>query len=204
MRTLPFVTMTDLNAAVAAVRGTFEDHGITALPTETFYGLAVRPTDMAGLARLAEFKGRPADKAFPVVGASLTQLEGMVRIPTTWRRRLTEAWPAPVTVVLPAAVELPGSAGTLAVRVPAHHLLRNLLAEVGPLTATSANRSGTPAIADPERLREELSSGLTLLLDGGRTVGGLASTLLDLTVAPPKLLRPGAFAPPEDWGVKDA
>ncbi|MCS7182834.1 MAG: Sua5/YciO/YrdC/YwlC family protein, partial [Thermoanaerobaculum sp.] len=115
-----------------------------------------------------------------------------------WLARLENLWPAPLTVVFPARRPLPGSGNTVALRVPALHLLRRLLVQVGPLTATSANRSGEPPAQRPEELRE-LVPGLDLLLDGGTTTGGLPSTLVDATTTPPRLLRQGAFPPPADW-----
>ncbi|MFI5167284.1 MAG: L-threonylcarbamoyladenylate synthase [Thermoanaerobaculales bacterium] len=195
---MPFTRPGHLGAAVAALRNALACHGVTALPTETFYGLAVTPGDGAAIARLAEIKGRPSEKAFPVVGASLAQLETLVEIADEWRARLLASWPAPLTVVLPC-VRRGRRSATLAVRVPNHGLLRDLLAEVGPLTATSANRSGAPALDDPSAVARELGRELALLLDGGRAPGGLPTTLVDLSVEPPRLLRAGAFVPPRAW-----
>jgi len=200
MRVLPFTDAAHLAAAVEALREVAREHGVTAIPTETFYGLAVPPADAVAVERVVAMKGRSAEKRFPVVGATLEQLDNLVRLEGTWRRRLAAVWPAPLTVVLPAAAR---GGGTLAVRVPAHPLLRALLAEVGPLTATSANRSGAPAHCDPSGVGRELGAELDLLLDGGATAGGLPSTLVDLTSSPPRRLRPGAFHLPPEWGVKE-
>jgi len=201
MQILPFTRREDLPAAVAAVRAVLASHGVTALPTETFYGLAVAPDDQSGVARVVALKGRPSEKALPVVGASLAQLEALVTVAEPWRSRLLEVWPAPLTVVLPLA--RPGVAfGTLAVRVPDHGLLRILLAEVGPLTATSANRAGAPPLDDAAAVSRDLGRGLALLLDGGRTPGGLPTTLIDLSVSPPRKLRAGSFEPPRSWQVE--
>jgi tRNA A37 threonylcarbamoyladenosine synthetase subunit TsaC/SUA5/YrdC len=88
----------------------------------------------------------------------------------------------------------------MAVRVPAHPLLRALLASVGPLTATSANRSGGPALARPGEVAHLLGDDLALLLDGGDAPGGLSSTGVDLTRVP-RIVRLGAWQPPSVWGV---
>ena len=196
---LPFTAASHLAAAAGAVRGALDAHGVVALPTETFYGLAVRPDDEIAVGRVLALKGRPAEKSLLVVAASVEQLAPWVRLARPWRARLAAAWPAPVTVVVPRA----GGAGdTLAVRVPAHELLRALLAQVGPLTATSANRSGGAPCTDPDAVAAALGAGLAVLLDGGATAGGAPSTLLDLTAAPPRLLRAGAWEAPAAWGVK--
>jgi L-threonylcarbamoyladenylate synthase len=107
--------------------------------------------------------------------------------------------------VLPLRRPLLAGAGTsLAVRVPAHLLLRLLLARVGPLTATSANRAGEPPAATPDAVRATFGSGLDLLLDGGNTVGSVSSTLLDCTGAEAVVLRAGAWSIPPGWPVKTA
>lgn len=198
MRVLPFTAEGHLPQAAAAVRGTLAAHGIVALPTETFYGLAVDPFDPQAVARVFALKGREAGKALLVVTASLAQAEELAAIPEAWRQRLATVWPSPLTVVFPAHRPLPGSGATVAIRVPAHDLLRALLAEVGPLTATSANLSGRPPARKPEEVLA-LSATIDLLLDGGPTPGGLPSTLLDLTRTPPRVLRTGAFPVPREW-----
>jgi len=201
MRVVPFSEPGDLPTAIEAVREALAGHSVTAVPTETYYGLAVAPGDEAAVTRVLALKGRPKDKALPVVGASLAQLETLVEFVGPWRERLFEVWPAPLTVVLPRAA--PGRrSGTLAVRVPAQGLLRGLLAEVGPLTATSANRSEFPALDDAAAVSRSLGQGLALLLDGGRTPGGLPTTVLDVCARPPRMLRVGAFVPPAAWSVE--
>jgi len=203
MKRLPFTAESHLAGAADGVRAALAGGGIVALPTETFYGLAVRPDDETAVRRVYALKGRPADRALLVVAASTAQLAPWVRIASQWRARLEAVWPAPVTVVLASAgAAAAAGATTLAVRVPAYPLLRELLAEVGPLTATSANASGAPACTRPDDVARALGHGLALLLDGGETPGGAATTLLDLTAEPPRVLRSGAWRPPESWGVK--
>jgi len=201
---LRFSGAADLPAAVAAVAEAAERHAVVAVPTETFYGLAVPPDDAEAVQRLLEAKGRPAEKALPVVGASLEQLEALVAVPATVRRYLSAVWPAPLTAVLPLKVPVAWRGETLAVRVPAHPLLRALLARLGPRTATSANRSGAPPARCAGEVEAALGAAVDLLLDGGTTSGGAPSTIVDFTTFPPILLRPGVFAVPEAWGVKSA
>jgi len=201
MLRVPFTDLQDLPVAVAAVQEALVAHGVIALPTESFYGLAVAPRDPAGVARVFTAKGRPESQALLVVGAALEQLEELVVLVEPWRDRLAKVWPAPLTVVLPAREPLPGAGETVAVRVPAHMLLRALLSRVGPLTATSANLSGRGGLAEPDAVAAALGEHLFLLLDGGRTAGDLASTLIDATCEPPRLLRRGAFEAPAAWRV---
>jgi L-threonylcarbamoyladenylate synthase len=196
---LPFRRPADLSAACEAVAAVHRAHGVVTLPTETFYGLAVPPEDGLAVARVFEIKGRPAEKALLVVVASLAQAETLVEIPGRWRDPLASVWPAPLTVVLPVRRTLPAAAATLAIRVPAHELLRELLGSTGPLTATSANPSGSPPISDPDLLVAVLGSSLDLVLDGGTTPGGLPSTVLDLAGRCPRVLREGAWRVPDEW-----
>jgi L-threonylcarbamoyladenylate synthase len=199
---LPFKGEAHLPAAVAAVREAVTAHGVVAVPTETFYGLAVAPADGVAVGRIFALKGRSEEKALPVAGASLSQLWGLVRVPEGWRERLEAVWPGPVTVVLPTLAALPAGHASLAVRVPDNALLRALLAVVGPLTVTSANPSGGSPLTRAGEVAAALGHGLALLLDGGDTPGGVPSTLVDLTGDRPRLLRKGAWTPPPEWGVK--
>jgi L-threonylcarbamoyladenylate synthase len=204
MLRLPFADERDLPEALQAVRSAHREHGVVALPTETFYGLAVPPDDKVALDRVFALKGRPGEKALPVVAASISQLDPLVVVPEGWRGRLEAAWPAPVTVVLAAATTSAAARRTMAVRVPAHPLLRALLTALGPLTATSANRSGGPALARPGEVAQLLGDGLALLLDGGDAPGGLPSTIVTLTRGVPRIVRQGAWQPPPEWGVEGA
>ncbi len=196
---LPFSTPAHLAAAVAAVRETVAAHGIVALPTETFYGLAVDPADPEAVARVFALKGRDSGRALLVVAATLEQVESLVALDASQRAALAAAWPAPLTVVLRLRRRLAAAAGSLAVRIPGHALLRSLLARVGPLTATSANRSGSPPSASADMVTADLGDGIALLLDGGATPGGAPSTVLDWTADRPLVLRPGAWPLPPGW-----
>jgi L-threonylcarbamoyladenylate synthase len=204
MLRLPFTAPEHLDVAVAAVRDTLANHGVLALPTETFYGLAVAPDDPVAVRRLYALKGRPEAKALPVIGASLAQLEPLVIVPEGWGGRLGAAWPAAFTAILEARMALAAAGRTVAVRVPDHVLLRALLASVGPLTATSANRSGSGPLTRADEVADALGAGLSLLLDGGETPGDVPSTLVDLTSGQPRLVRRGRWQPPFEWDVKEA
>lgn len=199
MLRIPFAMPAHLPAAVAAVRETLLGSGVVALPTETFYGLAVDPADAGAVARVFAVKGREAARALLVVAASLEQVQRLVVLDAARLAALAAEWPAPFTVVLPLRRPLAAAAETLAVRIPGHALLRSLLARVGPLTATSANRSGALPCATADAVSRSLGEAVDLLLDGGATPGGAPSTLLDWTGERPVILRPGAWLLPASW-----
>jgi len=138
-------------------------------------------------------KTRPEGVPLPVVCADWAQVERLVEVPDRYRVRLSRSWPGPLTVVARCRrPQAAGREGTLAVRIPGHQLLRALLYLVGPLTGTSANRHGSPPSTDPDRALQQLDPPPDLVLDGGPTPGGVASTLVDITGPEPRVLRVGA------------
>jgi tRNA threonylcarbamoyl adenosine modification protein (Sua5/YciO/YrdC/YwlC family) len=176
--------------------------GVAAIPTETFYALATDPRSGAGVERILRAKGRfEQHKPLLVLFAEPAQLDALgVTAPPGVLERFLRLWPAPLTVVVPLRTPLPASLGApnLGIRVPSDETLRRLLARVGPVTGTSANRSGQRARVDPEEVVEVFGREIDVLVDGGFTPGGLPSTLVDATADPPRLLRAGAFAWPEE------
>jgi len=197
--TLPFAAAAHLPAAVAAVREAMSRSQVIALPTETFYGLAADPSDRVAVDRIYAVKGRESGKALPMVAADMAQVEELAELTAEQRGALATVWPAAVTVVLPSRVGPVPDTGTVAVRVPDHTLLRSLLARVGALTATSANRSGAPPCSTPQEVLEAVGAGVALLLDGGATAGGSPSTLLDWTGERPRIVRAGVWSMPPSW-----
>ena len=195
------IRLADLLASrdeLVALRGTLASGGVAAIPTETYYGLAVDPTSERGVARVFEIKGRDDGKPLLVLFSDRGQLSGLSvdsndpRLDPFFR-----LWPAPLTVVVPIRRAIAASRGgaTLAIRIPARQDVRDLLRAVGPLTGTSANRSGEPPSNDPDEVEASLGEGIDVLVDGGRAPGGRPSTIVDATVEPPRVLRAGAF----DW-----
>jgi L-threonylcarbamoyladenylate synthase len=195
VRRLPFYEDPDAAAAGREVAAVVAGGGVVLLPTETFYGLAANPFDQGAVSRVLAAKGRPQELALPVLCSDWQQLEALVEVPEVHRPRLSRIWPGALTVVLPCRAPLPAApAGTLAVRIPGHAMLRAVLYRAGPLTGTSANRHGSPPCVDPDEALASVLEPPDLLLDGGRTPGGAASTLVDLTGAEPRVLREGALA----------
>jgi L-threonylcarbamoyladenylate synthase len=200
LRRIPLGALFEPRAGAAELRDAIAGGAVAAIPTETFYGLAASPRSAAGCARIVAMKGRPADKALPVVAASAGDLARLgVEAPPGVVERFAALWPAPLTVVFALREALACTAGerSLAVRVPAHEQLRRLLALTGPLTATSANVSGEPGLASPDAVEVVFGSAIDLLVDGGPTPGGLPSTIVDARFDPPRVVRPGAFPWPE-------
>jgi L-threonylcarbamoyladenylate synthase len=170
--------------------------GVAALPTETFYALATDPLSEAGVRRICEMKGRDDVKALPVLFATREHLNWLgVDAPQGILEPYFQIWPAPLTVVFSIRQPIAASRGIkkLGVRMPADRKLRTLLQSLGPVTGTSVNRSGSPPLDDPDAVEALFRRDIDWLVDGGRTPGGKASTVVDATTAPPAVLRPGAY-----------
>ena len=181
---------------IARLRELLSGGGVAAIPTETFYGLATNPASILGIARIFGAKGRADDKPLPVVFATRRQLESLgIESARKSLDRWFSIWPAPLTVVLPIRKEIAASRGhsSLGVRIPALPALVRLLEATGPLTATSANRSGDPAFSDPDAVAAAFDGGVDVLIDAGLTPGGKPSTVLDALTEPPTVIRAGAF-----------
>ncbi len=193
MRVLTFRQKVDLEAVIPQVERCLAEAGVVLLPTETFYGLGCDPWSEDAVHTVLDLKDRPRDMPLPVLAADWVQVDRLTVIPETWRSRLIDFWPGPLTAVLPARQSLPASLeDTVAVRIPGHELLRQLLAVTGPLTGTSANRHGEQPAIDIEGAMKSLTGDPALALDGGPSPGGHPSTLVDLTGTTVRVLRQGA------------
>jgi L-threonylcarbamoyladenylate synthase len=174
--------------------------GLVAYPTETFYGLACDPRNGEAVDLIFEAKGRPDRMALPLLAGDRASAEACVRdLPDAARRLMEALWPGPLTLVLAAHDDFPprllGGGRTVGVRVSSHPVASALARAVGgAIVATSANRSGQPPPSTAEEVSDALGAGVALILDGGPTLGGSASTVLDLTVDPPRLIRSGPIS----------
>jgi len=181
-----------LNAAAEIIsRG-----GVVAIPTDTVYGLACDPADPAAVERIYEIKCRPGDLELTLLAADAEALGGLVLLPAFAAELAARFWPGPLSMVLPVGprrLSVPRRGTTLSVRVPAHALLRELLRRTGPLASTSANRHGEPDTATADEVRAQLGDEVDVLVDGG-TTGGVASTIIDCAVRPPRILREGPIS----------
>ena len=172
--------------------------GVIAFPTETFYGLGACPFDGRAVQRVFDLKGRSTTTSpVLVLVRARADLETLVSEITPAAERLMEAcWPGPLTLVFRAAGSVPtvltAGTGTIGIRLSAHPDVQGLLEAVGgPLTGTSANRSGQPPATTAEDVERALGTKVDLILNGGATPGGLPSTVVDTTVMPPRLIREG-------------
>jgi L-threonylcarbamoyladenylate synthase len=169
-------------------------------PTETFYGLAADPLSPAAIEAIFEAKGRPERMALPLIASDREAVRLCVReFPDLAERLAAAFWPGALTLVLPASPSLPprllGGGRTVGIRISPHPVASALArAFGGAIVATSANRSGQPAPMTAAEVRDALGDEVALILDGGATRGGKASTVLDLTGDSPQVVRSGAVA----------
>lgn len=182
---------------VEPLRALLARGGVLAIPTESSYGLGADPANREGVEAIYRIKRREAGKPLPVVVADLGQLAGLgIPADLPILKPLSQCWPGPLTVLLPLARPIPAAAGDprLAVRIPGHAGLRELLAALGHgLTATSANLSGGEPILDPAGAAELLAGEDAMVMDGGVLPGGAPSTLVAIEEAGPVVLRTGRF-----------
>jgi L-threonylcarbamoyladenylate synthase len=179
--------------------------GLVAFPTDTVYGLGALAFHSAAVRRIYAAKDRPVEKAIPVLIADPADLEKVtLEVPSFAVRLASRFWPGPLTLVVEKHPDLPEtvSAGsTVGVRVPDHPVARALLRAAGPMAVTSANISGQPSPSTAQAVLAQLGGRIELILDGGKTPGGVSSTVVDCTGIQPKILRPGPVSKDEIWAV---
>lgn len=191
------VTPENWNEALDRATQALKAGGLVAFPTDTVYGVGAMAFDEQAVERLYVAKIRDRNKAIPVLLANVRDLNRIAkRVPPAAWRLAGAFWPGPLSVVLERSALVPDAvtAGgpTVAVRVPDHPLALALIERVGaPLAATSANLSGRPSSVTADEVEAALGDAVALILDGGPCPGGVASTVIDLTVDPPRIVRPG-------------
>ncbi|MFQ5967782.1 MAG: L-threonylcarbamoyladenylate synthase [Acidimicrobiia bacterium] len=168
---------------------------IVGMPTDTVYGLAVDPRLGAAVDRLYQLKGRSQDRPLSLLVGSLDDARRIAALTDEVAKVAARHWPGPLTLVLRANRELPTWIGdqerqTVGLRVPDHPAALALLAEAGPLAVTSANRSGQPPAFDHSEAELMFGADVAGYLDGSGS-GGEASTVVDFSVTPPRVLRAG-------------
>lgn len=184
-----------LSRAAEVIRG----GGLVAFPTETVYGLGANVFDRRALMRVYEVKQRPADNPLIIHVDSLEMLEEVARdIPEEAFKLASKFWPGPLTLILLKSERVPyeatGGLETVAVRMPAHPVALKLISRAGvPIAAPSANLSGRPSPTRGEHVVRDLYSKVDVIIDAGETLYGVESTIVNILVKPPVLLRPGAY-----------
>lgn len=186
--------------AVARAVEVLRQGGLVAIPTETVYGLAANALDEEAVAGIFRAKGRPASNPLIVHVADIAMARSLAAAwPATADAVATRFWPGPVTVVVPRGPRVPdivtAGGSTVALRCPDHPLARRLIAEAGmPLAAPSANRSEAVSPTTAHHVLAGLGNRIDLILDGGPCRRGIESTVVDCTVSPPRILRPGPLS----------
>jgi len=185
-----------LAEALAVLKG----GGLIAYPSDTVYGLGAAASDERAVARAFAVKGRLSEKALPLLLADVEDMAPLCAEVPPIAKLLTERfWPGPLTVVLRRSPSFQspalGGGDSVALRVPDHFFLRQLIRALGePITGTSANRSGRPSCRTAREVQRQLGNAVDLIIDGGSSRVGQESTVVDITLDHPKIVRGGALS----------
>ena len=175
------------------------DGGLVAFPTETVYGLGANALNPLAVKKIFDVKGRPSDNPLIIHISSIDELEFVAQDISLLAYKLAdEFWPGPLTLILKKSKNIPyeTTAGleTVAVRMPNCNAALSLIKEAGiPIAAPSANSSGKPSSTLSTHIENDLSGKIDMIIDNGQSSTGIESTVVDLTVTPPVILRPGSI-----------
>lgn len=173
---------------------------LVAIPTDTFYGIAADPFNLAAVDQLYRVKGRPETRALPLLVDSMAQAMSLTReVPYTFHKLAAKFWPGALTLLVEASTHIPlkvtAHTGNVAVRWPKSPIVNGLIALVqGPVTGTSGNISGQPACATATELFKQMGDRLPLIIDAGETPGNLASTIVKLENDDWAVMREGVIS----------
>jgi L-threonylcarbamoyladenylate synthase len=195
----------DLEAAVDCLR----EGGVIGLPTDTLYALAADARDPTAVRRVYQIKGREDGKPLPIFVPDLDVAAHYAVLTEAAIALARRYWPGALTIVCQKhpAFDSEALAGgqTVALRVPDHQLALHVLRALGgPITGTSANRSGGPDPDTAAEVRRQLGDEVDLVVDAGRCAGGVSSTIVDCTGDPIRILRHGAIPEAEILAVLEA
>ena len=185
-------------AAAALKRGE-----LVAFPTETVYGLGADATNVTAVGKVYAAKGRPSDNPLIVTVADADMVGQYATITPLAAKLMQAFWPGPLTIILNIlpgrlSMKVTGGLQTAAFRNPDNALTRKLIATAGvPIVGPSANTSGKPSPTTADHVLHDLDGKIAGVLDDGPTQVGVESAIIDLTVTPPAILRPGAIGPDE-------
>lgn len=184
-------------AKIRSAAQTIKKGRLVAFPTETVYGLGADAMNAEAVRRIYAAKKRPLDNPIIIHVASKQDVLQLAKeVPSKAEKLMDLFWPGPLTLVLKALEKVPdattGGLDTVAVRMPSHKVALALIRESGvPIAAPSANLSGRPSPTTAEHVKQDLDGRIEMILDGGPADIGVESTVLDMTVDPPQILRPG-------------
>lgn len=175
---------------IAIAAKVIKNGGLVIFPTETVYGIAANFLDGKAMERLCRVKARPEGKPFTVHISDLNIIRDMgCEITGIAEKLINEFWPGPLTIILKSH-----KSRKIGFRMPANKIALELIMASGvPVVAPSANLSGKPAPTTAEEAMADLEGKIDIVIDGGITNVGVESTVIDLTVSPPKILREGAI-----------
>ena len=186
------------NLAIQQVLKVLRAGGLVAFPTDTVYGLGALAFNGKAVEAIYIAKDRPVDKAIPILLGDLDELSKVTSsLPPMAGKLASRFWPGPLTLVVPKNLNLPeavSATATVAVRVPDHEAARAILRAVGPMAVTSANISGQPSPVTADEVFAQLGGRIELIINGGKTPGGMPSTLVDCTGNEPAILRNGPIS----------
>lgn len=198
MKTDPSLLPIDHPKAISRAASIISGGGVIAFPTDTVYGVGASVFHQAAIERIYKIKERSKEKAIPVLIGDPGELSLISPAINQQARQITDHfWPGALTLILPIRPDLPpnlSTSATIGVRMPDHEFTQELLRATGPLAATSANLSGEESALTAQDVFQTLGSKIDLILDGGKSPGGEASTVLDLTGAVPVILRDGPIS----------
>ena len=184
--------------AMQQALGVLNQGGLVAFPTDTVYGVGSLVFDGRAVESIYAAKDRPVEQAIPVLIADAADMEKVgMNIPAVTHQLAARFWPGPLTCIIPKQPTLPeavSATSTVGVRIPDHEVARALLRAAGPMAVTSANISGQPSPSTAEEVFAQLGGRIDLIFDGGRTPGGVPSTLVDCTEGELKILREGPIS----------
>ena len=182
---------------IAAAAAAIKRGELVVMPTESVYGLAADPFSPKAMRALREAKGRGDDLPVGVLVGAVRTVDGLASGVTAEGRALIDAfWPGPLTLVVREQPTLAwdNAGGHVSLRMPLHPVALAVLAAAGPLAVTSAQRAGSVPPRTCAEAQDQLGDGIALYLDGGETVAEAPSSIVDLTVDPPVLLREGGYS----------
>ena len=188
------------NNAIAEAAAILRRGGLVGIPTETVYGLGADGLNEDAVRRIFEAKGRPQDNPLILHVPSAHWLERYCKdVPQAAYDLAARFWPGPLTMILPRRDCVPlrttGGLETVGVRCPDHPVTLAIIEAAGvPVAAPSGNTSGRPSPTVMQHMVEDMSGKIDAIVDGGACTVGVESTIIDLTVTPPRLLRPGGLA----------
>ena len=174
------------------------DGGVVAFPTETVYGLGANALNEDAVSKIFEAKGRPQDNPLIVHVASKNIDDLVVEVPEIAQKLIDKFWPGPLTIILNKKEIIPNKTSanlaSVGIRMPSNNIALKLIELSGcPIAAPSANISGRPSPTDVERCIEDLNGKIDFILGGNKSDVGVESTIVDCTVMPPVVLRPGGI-----------